>query len=205
MQRTHRPMNRLPVLLLGLCCGLACAQDPAPVRLRGTIESYNPPMLVIKERSGKVMSLTLPGDTGIVAVIPTDITAIQPGSFVGTAAMPRGDGSLESLEVVVFPEVARGCGEGHFSWDLKPDSTMTNATVAEVARAANGRMLRLRYKDGEKNVLVPDGVPIVTFMPGDRALLVAGAKAFIVADVEGPDRLVVRRLLVGRNGLAPPM
>ena len=128
----------------------------------------------------------------------------QPGSFIGTAALPRPDGKLEALEVVVFPEAARGSGEGHYPWDLTPDSSMTNATVADLARSSNGRTLLLRYKEGEKTVIVADGVPIVTFRPGDRALLVPGAKVFIVADVSD-DQYIVRRLMIGRNGLTPPM
>lgn len=197
-------MKRYLILLLALACGVAAAQGNPPVRLRGTIESFTAPNLVIKERSGKVITLTLPDDTGVAEVIPTDITSIQPGSFIGTAALPRADGKLESLEVVVFPEAARGTGEGHFPWDLKPDSSMTNATVADLARSPNGRTLTLRYKDGEKTVIVPDGVPIVTFGPGDRTLIVPGAKVFIVADVSD-DQFTVRRLLIGRNGLTPPM
>lgn len=197
-------MKRHLIALLALACGVVAAQSSPPVRLRATVESYAAPILVIKERSGKVISLTLPEETGVVEVIPTDITSIQPGSFIGTAALPRADGKLESLEVVVFPEAARGTGEGHYPWDLKPDSSMTNATVADLARSANGRTLILRYKDGEKTVIVPDGVPIVTFRPGDRSLIVPGAKAFIVADVSD-GQLTVRRLLIGRNGLTPPM
>jgi hypothetical protein len=137
--------------------------------------------------------------------MPTDITSIQPGSFVGTAAMPRPDGKLEALEVVVFPESARGTGEGHYPWDLKPESTMTNATVANLVRSTGGRTLTLRYKDGEKTVVVPEGVPIVTLGPGDRSLIVPGAKVFIVAETFENGDLVVRRLLVGRNGFQPPM
>lgn len=192
------------IVLLALVCGAAAAQDSPPVRLRATVESYAAPTLVIKERSGKVISLTLPDETGVVEVIPTDITLIQPGSFIGTAALPRPDGKLEALEVVVFPEAARGAGEGHYPWDLKPESSMTNATVAELARSANGRTLILRYKDGEKTVIVPDGVPIVTLRPGDRTLIVPGAKVFIVADVTD-DTFTVRRLMIGRNGFTPPM
>jgi hypothetical protein len=197
-------MKRHLIVLLALACGVAAAQGSPPVRLRATVVSYAAPNLVIKERSGKVMSLTVPDETGVVEVIPTDITSIQPGSFIGTAALPRADGKLESLEVVVFPEAARGAGEGHYPWDLKPESSMTNATVADLARSANGRTLILRYKDGEKTVIVPDGVPIVTFRPGDRTLIVPGAKVFIVADVSD-DQFIVRRLLIGRNGLTPPM
>ncbi len=197
-------MKRPLIALLVLVCGVATAQGSPPVRLRATVESYAAPILVIKERSGKVISLTVPDETGVVEVIRTDITSIQPGSFIGTAALPRVDGRLEALEVVVFPEAARGSGEGHYPWDLKPDSSMTNATVADLARSPNGRTLTLRYKDGEKTVIVPDGVPIVTFRPGDRTLIVPGAKVFIVADVSD-DQYTVRRLLIGRNGLTPPM
>jgi len=197
-------MKRHLIGLLALACGVAAAQDSPPVRLRATVLSYAAPNLIIKERSGKVMSLIVPDETGVVVVIPTDITSIQPGSFIGTAALPRPDGKLEALEVVVFPEAARGSGEGHYPWDLKPDSSMTNATVADLARSSNGRTLLLRYKEGEKTVIVADGVPIVTFRPGDRALLVPGAKVFIVADVSD-DQFIVRRLMIGRNGLTPPM
>ncbi len=192
------------ILLLALACGTAAAQGSPPVRLRGAVESYAPPNLVIKERSGNTISLTLPEETGIVEVIPTDITTVQPGSFIGTAALPRADGKLEALEVVVFPEAARGTGEGHYPWDLKPDSSMTNATVANLARSSDGRTLSLRYKDGEKTVIVPDGIPVVTFRPGDHSLIVPGAKVFIVAEPRD-DQFTVRRLLIGRNGLRPPM
>lgn len=197
-------MKRPLTVLLALACGMAAAQDSPPVRLRGMVESYTAPILVIKERSGKVISLTVPDETGVVEVIPTDITSIQPGSFIGTAALPRPDGKLESIEVVVFPEAARGTGEGHYPWDLKPESSMTNAMVADLARSPNGRTLTLRYKDGEKTVIVPDGVPIVTFRPGDHTLIVPGAKVFIVAEV-GDGQFTVRRLMIGRNGLTPPM
>jgi len=197
-------VKRNLIVLLAFACGAAAAQDSPPVRLRATVESYAAPNLVIKERSGKVISLIVPDETGVVEVIRTDISSIQPGSFIGTAALPRADGKLDALEVVVFPEAARGVGEGHFPWDLKPDSTMTNATVTDLARSSNGRTLMLRYKDGEKTVIVADGVPVVTFRPGNLSQIVPGAKVFIVADVNG-DQFTVRRLLIGRNGLTPPM
>ncbi|MEO8164007.1 MAG: hypothetical protein ABI619_01295 [Betaproteobacteria bacterium] len=174
------------------------------MRLRGTIESFTPPQLVIKERSGEVIALILPQETGIAEVMPTDITSVQPGSYIGTATLPRADGKLVALEVVVFPEAARGVGEGHWPWDLKPDSSMTNATVSDLARVSEGRMLTLRYNGGEKAVIVPNGVPVVTLGPGNPSLLVPGARLFIVAESD-ENQFIVRRLLVGRNGLQPPM
>ena len=198
-------MKRLLPALLLLACACAAAQTNPVVRLRGAIESVEAGKLVLKERSGKTVTLALPDEVKPAEVLPTDISTIQPGSFIGTAAMQRPDGKLEALEVVVFPEAARGTGEGHYPWDLKPDSTMTNATVANLVRSSDGRTLTLRYKDGEKTVVVPEGVPVVTFRPGDSSLLVRGAKAFIVAEPMENGDLVVRRLLVGRNGFQPPM
>jgi hypothetical protein len=197
-------MRNLLVFVLVMSYGIAAAQETTIVRLRGEVQSYDAPKLVIKERSGKIIGMTLPEGLPIAEVIPTDITAIQPGSFIGTAAMPRPDGQLQSLEVVVFPEAARGSGEGHYPWDLKAESTMTNATVADLARSPQGRTLTLRYKDGEKKVIVPDGVPVVTFKPGNPGLIVPGAKVFIVAE-KTDDLYEPRRFLIGRNGFQPPM
>lgn len=199
---TH--MKNLLLFVLALYCAGAAAQDTAIVRLRGEVQSYDAPKLVLKERGGKVIEMILPEGLPIAEVIPTDITAIQPGSFIGTAAVPRADGRLQALEVVVFPEAARGSGEGHYPWDLKPDSTMTNATVADLARSPQGRALTLRYKDGEKKVIVPDGVPVVTFKPGNPGLIVPGAKVFIVTELTG-DQYEPRRFIIGRNGFQPPM
>lgn len=198
-------MKRLLLLLLAFACTAAQAQGNPAVRLRGSVESFDAAVVKVKERGGQIVELALPEETGVVEVIPTDITTIQPGSFIGTAAMTRPDGKLEALEVVVFPEAARGTGEGHFPWDLKPESSMTNATVAELARSSEGRTLTLRYKDGMKTLIVPQGVPVVTFRPGDRALIVPGAKVFIVADVVDDQHYTVKRLLIGRNGFQPPM
>jgi hypothetical protein len=182
----------------------ATAQTQAPVRLRGTIESHTPTELALQERSGEKVTLRLPEKYTFQEVVPIDIAAIETNAFIGTAAVPRGDGTLEALEVVVFPESARGTGEGHYPWDLRSDSSMTNATVANLVRSAGQRTLTLRYKDGEKTVRVPDNVPVVTFKPGTPALIQAGAKVFVVATVVD-GKPTVMRLVIGRNGFAPPM
>lgn len=197
-------MTRCLILLLAAVCGICAAQENPPVRLRGTVDAFVAPNLVIQERDGRTIALILPQTTGIAEVIASDITAIQPGSFVGVAALPRADDRLQALEVVVFPEVARGSGEGHFQWDLQPESSMTNATVTELVRSSEGRTLTLRYRNGAQKMLVPDGVPVVTLGPGSDSLIVPGAKVFIVAEPQR-DQLIVRRLLIGRKGLQPPM
>jgi hypothetical protein len=191
--------------LLTLAVTVAHAQTPAaPQRLRGTIESFDNTTLVVKERSGEVLRLALADTFAVNEVVPTELGSIKAGSYIGTAAMPQADGTLQALEVLVFPEQARGTGEGHYPWDLQPGSTMTNATVADVVGQAKGRTLTLRYKDGEKKVLVPEGVPVVTVKPADRTLLVPGAKVLVTAQLRD-GKPVALRVIAGRNGFAPPM
>jgi len=195
------------IAALALVCTWALGQVPAAnptQRLRGTVESFDGSTLVVKERSGEVLRLVLADAFSVSEVVPMELSAIQPGSFIGTAAMPAADGTLRAMEVLVFPEAARGTGEGHSPWDLQPGSTMTNATVADVVAVADGRQLKLRYKDGEKTLDVPVGTPVVTFKPGDRSLLVAGAKVLVTAQLRD-GKPTALRVLAGRNGFAPPM
>jgi hypothetical protein len=194
---------------------LAWAQTPPPanptVRLRATIEKVDASSLTVRERSGEVITLARPAEMDVSEVYPLALADIKPGSYIGTAAMPQADGSQLALEVVVFPEAARGTGEGHRPWDLRPDSTMTNATVADLAAAPSsvpgGQKLTLRYKDGEKTVIVPPNAPVVSFKPGkadENALLVPGAKVMVTAQ-EKAGKPTALRVIVGRNGFAPPM
>jgi len=192
---------------------LAMAQAPAnpTLRLRATIEKVDATSLTVRERSGEVITLVRPAAMDVSEVYPLALADIKPGSYIGTAAMPQADGSQLALEVVVFPEAARGAGEGHRPWDLRPESTMTNATVADLAAAPSsvpgGQKLTLRYKDGEKIVIVPPGVPVVSFKPGkadENVLLVPGAKVMITAQ-EQAGKPTALRVIVGRNGFAPPM
>jgi len=198
-------MTKLLAATLALLCAVASAQTPPPTqRLRGVVQSFDGTTLVVNERGGTVVSLVLADNFSVNEVMPIEPTAIAPGSFIGTAALPGPDGSLSALEVLVFPEAARGTGEGHGPWDLQPGSTMTNATVAQVVATPQGRSMTLKYKDGEKTVVIPDGVPIVTFKPGDRALLVSGAKVVVFMQVRD-GKPTALRALAGRNGFAPPM
>jgi hypothetical protein len=197
-------MKKLFAASLALVCALALAQAPPTQRLRGTVKSIDGATLVVAERSGETMSLSLADNFSVNEVVPIAASAITPGSFIGTAAVPGADGTLTALEVVVFPEAARGTGEGHSAWDLQPGSTMTNATVAQLDAAPEGRKLKLRYKDGEKTVVVPESVPIVTFKPADRSLLVPGAKVIVFAQLRD-GKPTAMRALAGRNGFAPPM
>jgi hypothetical protein len=186
---------------------LALAQAAAPptMRIRGSVDSFDGTTLVIRDRTGAQTSFALADNFSVSEVLPIEVAAIQPGSYIGTAAMPNPDGTLGALAITVFPETARGVGEGHGSWDLQPGSTMTNGTVGDVVAGAGsqGRTLKLRYKDGEKTVLVPDGTAIVTSRPADRALLLPGAKVTVTAQ-QRDGRPTALRVQAGRNGFTPP-
>jgi hypothetical protein len=206
-------MIKHTALLATLATTVALAQAPAQptVRLRATVEKVDAASITVKERSGEVITLVRPADMAVSEVYPIALSDIKPGSYVGTAAMPQPDGSQVALEVLVFPEAARGTGEGHYPWDLQPQSTMTNATVADLAAAPasvpGGQQLTLKYKTGEKTVIVPHGTPVVSFKPGNadqQTLLVPGAKVVITAQ-EKEGKPTATRVLVGRNGFAPPM
>ena len=193
--------------LLLLLCASALAQTPAPTqRIRGDVVAIDGSNLQVKARSGETLSVKLADNYVVTAVVKIDMTAIKPGAFIGTATMAQPDGTLTSLEVLVFPEAMRGSGEGHYPWDLRPGSMMTNATIADVAGVGQGgRKMTLKYKDGEKTIVVPEDVPIVTFEPGDKAMLVPGAHVLLTATKQPDGSLTAARVAVGKNGLVPPM
>jgi hypothetical protein len=180
------------------------AQD-APRRIRGEIVAIEGLRLDVRERSGAELAIELDPNYAVTAIVRLDISAIKPGSYVGTASMPQADGTQRSLEVLVFPESGRGSGEGHYPWDLQPGSMMTNATVAAIVDVDHGLRMTLTYKDGEKVVIVPADVPIVTFGPGDRAMLKPGAHVIISATRRPDGSLTAARISVGKDGLVPPM
>ena len=198
-------MKNAVLLVLALFTATAMGQPaPATMRLRGTIEKVEPTTIVLKERNGETMTLAIAENFTVSEVLPVDPATIQSGIFIGTAAMPGADGSLSALEVLVFPEAMRGTGEGHSPWDLQPGSTMTNATVSEIVPGAKGRTMTLRYKDGTKTIVVPEGIPVVTLQPADRSLLVPGAKVIVTAQMRNGQPTALRAT-AGRNGFQPPM
>ncbi len=151
------------------------------------------------------MELTLAEKPQIAGIVKASLSDIKEGSFVGVTAMPKADGSLSALEVHIFPEAMRGTGEGHYPWDLRPQSTMTNANVEQIAAAVDGRTLTLKYKDGGKKIFVPADATIVAYVPGDKSDLKPGAKVFIIAAKQPDGTLQGRAWRVGRDGLTPPM
>src|SRR5436190_10956820 len=188
-----------------VCAEFAFAQEPPPVRIRGTIERIDGAVYVVKARDGAELKLTPADKPQIAGIIKASLADIKQNSFVGVTAMPKPDGSLSALEVHIFPEAMRGTGEGHYPWDLRPQSTMTNANIEQIVAAVDGRTLTLKYKDGEKKIVVPAEAPIVAYVPGDKSDLKPGAKVLIIAAKQPDGTLQGRAWRVGRDGLTPPM
>ncbi len=183
----------------------AWAQPPT-VRIRGTIESVDGPMLMIKSREGADMKVRMTDNVVVVGIARSSLAEIKPNSYIGVSAMPEPDGTQKALAVHIFPEAQRGTGEGFRAWDLRPNSTMTNATVAETVAGKDGQNIMVKYKDGEKKVVVPPDTPIVAFVTGDKAELKAGAKVIIFGAVKKDDgSLEAGRVGVGLDGITPPM
>ncbi|QIG97441.1 MULTISPECIES: hypothetical protein [unclassified Bradyrhizobium] len=193
-------------LLLVAFASAASAQQPPTVRIRGTIEAVDGAMLSIKSRDGADMKVRTTDNVAVFGVAKTDLSQIKPGSYIGVTAMPEPDGTQKAIAVHIFPENQRGAAEGFRPWDLRANSTMTNATVAETVEGTDGQNITVKYKDGEKKVVVPPGTPVVTFVAGDKAELKPGAKIIIFGAVQKEDgTLEANRVNVGRDGIAPPM
>jgi hypothetical protein len=185
-------------------CNQVFAQAPASVRIRGEIVAVDATALSVKRKAGDTVKIAVKADQPVSAVKKVALADIKPGSYVGTATKAGPGGKLVAIEVLIFPEAARGTAEGHSDWDLAPGSMMTNANVDTVVAGVNGRTLKLSYKGGSKEVTVPENAPVVTPAPASRADLVPGKKVFVVAQGE-PSSLSALRIYVEKDGVAPPM
>jgi hypothetical protein len=184
----------------------ALAQTPpTPVRVRGTVEKLQNNLLTVKSRDGSTVNIKLADNYAIVGVSRAKLEELAAGKFIGTTTVGERNGALVALEVHIFPEAMRGTGEGHYDWDLKPQSKMTNANVADVKSIGKDRVLTVQYKGGEKKVLVPTNAKIVTFIPTERAELKKGAHIFCIAQRQPDGSLTAARVNVGLHGIIPPM
>jgi len=175
-------------------------------RVRGTIVQVGGDTLTVKTANGALLNIYLNKNAKVVAIVGASLTDIKPGTFVGTTAVPQPGGTMRAVEVHIFPESMRGTGEGHRAWDLGPSSTMTNGTVATAVEKVEGHTLTIKYKDGEKAVVVTPDTAIVSYVPADRTELKVNAKVFISAATQNADgTLEADRVNVGRDGLTPPM
>jgi hypothetical protein len=192
------------VAALALLLTAAKASAQEPVRIRGSIESLADGVYSIRTRENKAVKLRLAPTASVAASVKSTLSDITPGVYIGVAALPQADGTLRALEVHIFDETMRGTGEGHRPWDLLPESTMTNAVVEDMATSVDGQSVTLRYKSGQKQILIPTGTTIVSYLPGSIAELKPGAIVFIPAATNRSDgTLEAQRVMVGRD-VAPP-
>jgi hypothetical protein len=191
---------------LTLFGSVAWTQQPPTVRIRGTIEAVDGAMLTVKSRDGTDMKVRMTDNVTVTGVARIAKSDIKPGSYIGVTGMPQADGSQKAVAIHVFPEAMRGTGEGSRPWDLRPNSTMTNATVDQKVEANDGDTIVVKYKDGEKKVLVTPDTPIVTFVAGEKSELKPGAKIIIFGATKKEDgSLEANRVNVGLDGITPPM
>jgi hypothetical protein len=201
MHMMTRRMLAGVALLAVIAASTAFAQQA--VRVRGTIEKVDGNTLTVKAGDGTAVTLMLTSDAAVVSVVKATLADVKEGSFVGSAAMPQPDGSQKALEVHIFPETMRGTGEGHRPFTV-PNSTMTNGTVGDMVTASDGQSLTVKYKGGDKKIVVPPGVPIVRYEIGGRSELKPGAHVTATNAVKKPDgTLEAARINVGRDGLVP--
>jgi hypothetical protein len=189
-----------------LATSASFAQQP-PVRVRGTVEAVDGPMLTVKSYDGKTTyKVKLTDNAAVRGIVKAPLTDIKDNSFIGVTGMPQSDGSQKAVEIHIFPEPMRGTGEGHRPWDLMPNSTMTNATVTHMVKGVQGNEITLKYKEGEKKIVVTPETAIVTYVPSDKSELKPGAKIFIAAANKKDDgTLEAAAVSVGRDGITPPM
>ena len=199
-------MTRTSLAALAIA-GAASAQPPippAPTVVRGTVTAMTPTQLTLKTDKGpETVNLAPSWNVAVMKAVAID--AIQPGSFIGTTEMPSKDGSTgKSLEVHVFPPGVK-MGAGHYGWDLKPGSMMTNGDVATVVSGKKGsRELDVSYSYGERHITVPAKVPVVQITPGKREMLKVGVPVFMVVG-KTPNGLMAGSVSIGENGAKPPM
>jgi len=200
------PRALTALAVISLLGSAASAQQPPAVRIRGTIEAVDGSLLTVKSREGTDMKVRVTDNVAVFGVADIAMSEIKPGSYIGVTAMPEPDGTQKALAVHIFPEAQRGVAEGFRPWDLRPNSTMTNATVAQTVAGTDGQNILVKYKDGEKKVVVPPGTPIVTFLAGDKSELKPGARILIFGATRKDDgTLEANRVNVGRDGITPPM
>jgi hypothetical protein len=198
------------VVVLGTISGFSAtsvvvAQAADAVRVRGTVVSFEPSLLTVKTREGDTEAIKLAAAWKVSGVAKASADQIKPGDFVGIASVAKADGGSGALEVVIFPAALKGTGEGDRPWDLQPNSRMTNGTIADVTDV-DGRTVTLTYDNGQKKqIAIPQTTPIVTFAPAAPGDLKPGATVFVNAERGSDGTLTAGRVVVGNNGIVPPM
>jgi len=200
-------LTRLLPFALAACLAAtaAIAQTAPPTRIRGTIAGVEGQTLSVTTREGPKLDITLNDPLTVATVKKVALADIKSNTYVGIATRTGANGQLTAIEVLVFPEAMRGASEGHYPWDLEPGSMMTNGTVTGTVDSTSGQEMSLSFKGSSNKIIVPPGVPIVTFAPAERADLKPGAKVMFGATKNAEGKLAASRVTVEKDGVAPPM
>ena len=194
--------------LIALAIGPALAQTPpagTPTRIRGTVDKLDGQNLMVKSRDGQTLTIELAANVAVITLVKKSIADIKAGDYVASTGVKGTDGKIHAIEVRIFPEAARGTGEGQYPWDLMPDSIMTNATVGKVDQAPQGPVLHVTFKGTESEYTVGPDVPVLANGPGDISLLKPGVAVFVIALKHEDGKLTSARLYAEKDGIKPPM
>jgi hypothetical protein len=194
--------------LIALAVGPAFAQSPpagTPTRIRGTVDKLDGQNLMVKSRDGQTLTIELAANVAVITLVKKSIADIKAGDYVASTGVKGTDGKIHAIEVRIFPEAARGTGEGQYPWDLMPDSIMTNATVGKVDQAPQGPVLHVSFKGTESEYTVGPDVPVLANGPGDISLLKPGVAVFVIAVKHEDGKLTSGRLYAEKDGIKPPM
>jgi hypothetical protein len=194
------------VIALGVAPALA--QTPpsgTPTRIRGTVDKLDGQNLMVKSRDGQTLTIELAADVAVITLVKKSVADIKVGDYVASTGVKGTDGKIHAVEVRIFPEAARGTGEGQYPWDLMPDSIMTNATVGKVDQAPQGPVLHVTFKGTDSEYTVGPEVPVLANGPGDISLLKPGVAVFVIALKHGDGKLTSARLYAEKDGIKPPM
>lgn len=195
----------MPLVIGASAAAMAEGPKGEAVRVRGTIVDFGANALKVKTREGQTVDLALADNWMVSSVAKASLSDIKPGDYVGIASLPKKDGGDGALEVLIFPPSLKGAGEGSFGWDLQPNSTMTNGSVADAVKAVDGRTVTVSYHGKEKKIAVPNGTPVVTFVPATQADLKPEAVVFVSGEKDSGGTITAQRVVVGTNGVVPPM
>jgi hypothetical protein len=197
---------KFAALVLGTTLVLSAAASAAEgVRVRGTVVSVTNDTLLVKSRDGDNVAIALGLGWKAGGIAKASLADIKPGDFVGIASLPNAAGGAGALEVLVFPPAMRGTGEGSYGWDLKPNSTMTNGSVSEAVQSVDGTTVNVVYHGQSKKIAIAPGTPIVTFAKATNADVKPGAAVFVPAQKADDGKLSTTQVVVGKDGVVPPM
>jgi hypothetical protein len=195
-------------ILIAALTSPAFAQAPPsapPARIRGTVEKFAGHDLTVKTRDGGLVTVTLAPDFTVRSVVRERLADLKPGEMAGFTSVKGPGGAQQAIEVHIFPKDMPNVRVGQFPWDLKPESLMTNATVAQISASPQGRVVKVTYQGKETEITVPPGVPVVAFAPGDPSLLKPGAAVFVIARKQPDGSLTAPGVTAEKNGVKPPM